>query len=360
MNNLFSWIKILDCTRVFSWPFATRYFADYGAEVIKIETPDFFDESRKFSPLKNWKSGYFEILNRGKKSISLDLKNNAEREIFYTLIQEVDIFVENFSPDVKNKLKIDYTTLTKINPRLIYGSINGYGENMDKRAYDVIIQAECWLASLNGEDKPMKNATSIIDTFSGTSLALAISSLLYKREITGTWGFVNVPMIACGIQLLEQNLIETSITWKNPAMVGNLDNAIFPFGFFDAKNGSISLAIGNDILWEKFTTHFLTWFQQQFISNQERLNNREQIVCYMENEFKKYNVTELISLLQDIGIPCGKINSMTDLLEEDFFRKEKYIQSIQDIDLWECTMPYEFTKYGSYPIEKYRKSPYIW
>ncbi|MDQ7022120.1 MAG: CoA transferase [Candidatus Gracilibacteria bacterium] len=159
-NNLFSGIKILDCSRVFSGPFSTRYFADYGAEVIKVETEESYDESRDFGPLKNGKSGYFEILNRGKKSINLNLKNEKDLDIFYKLIKEVDIFVENFSPDTKNRLKINYDILSKINPKLIYGSINGYGENLNKRAYDVIVQAECGLASLNGESKPMKKCNS--------------------------------------------------------------------------------------------------------------------------------------------------------------------------------------------------------
>ncbi len=230
-----------------------------------METEDNYDESRNFTPLKNSKSWYFEVLNRWKKSINLNLKDEKDLDIFYKMIKEVDIFVENFSPDTKNRLKINYEILKKINPRLIYGTINWYWENLNKRAYDVIVQAECWLASLNWEKEPMKNATAIIDTFSWLSLSLAISSLLYKREKTGLWDFVNIPMVAAWIQMLENNLIETSITWKNPELTWNWDNAIFPFWFFKTKTWSISIAIWNDNLWNNFTDNILLELKNKYL-----------------------------------------------------------------------------------------------
>ncbi len=177
--------------------------------------------------------------------------------VFYAFIKTGDVSLENFSPEVKEKLNIDYVTLSKINPQLIYWSLNWYWENINKKAYDVIIQAESWLASVNGVKNPMKNATAIIDSFSWLSLVLAISSLLYKREFTGKWDFVNIPMIASWIQMLEQNLIETSIESINPKLTWNHDNAIFPFWFFQVKYWEIALAIGNDTLWEKFTHNII-------------------------------------------------------------------------------------------------------
>ncbi|MFA6090845.1 MAG: CoA transferase [Candidatus Gracilibacteria bacterium] len=252
MDKLFEGIKVIDCSRIFSGPFCSRFFSDYGAEVIKIETPDFFDESRGFYPIKNGKSGYFEVLNRGKKSRNIDIKTPKGLDEFYALIEETDIFIENFSPGVKKRLKIDYETLSKINPRLIYGSVNGYGENWDKKAYDVIIQAESGIASFNGEDKPIKNATAMIDALSGNSLALGIASLLYKREKTGKGDFVNVSMISCGFQLLKQNIIATSITGLNPDFPGNQDTSIFPFGFYKTQDGNIAIAINSvKILFQK-------------------------------------------------------------------------------------------------------------
>lgn len=360
MNTLFQKIKIIDATRVFSWPFASRYFSDYGAEVIKIESTENFDESRKFAPLKNEVSGYFEVLNRWKKSITLNLKNEKDLSIFYGLIQESDIFLENFSPNVKKKLKIDYATLSTINPKLIYGSLNAYWENMDKKAYDVIIQAESGFASLSGETQPMKNATAIIDAFSGLSLSLWITSLLYAREITGKWDWVNIPMMACGIQLLEQNLIQSSMIWFNPVLTWNHDNAIFPFWFFKVCDGEIALAIGNDHLWQKFTQHIVPELFWKYNSNQERLENKNDLISIIEKTFLKYSKIQLQKKLTDIWIPCGKINTMQDILEDNYFYEEKYIKKMYHEQLWEIVVPFEFIKYWSYTMESLQPSPSLW
>jgi len=297
MNNLFSGVKILDCTRVFSWPFASRYFSDYWAEVLKIETERNYDEARKFSPIIWDKSLYFEILNRWKKSLYIDFKKEKDLNLFYELVKDADIFLENFSANVKNKLKINYEILSKINSKLIYWSLNWYWENSDKKAYDSIIQAESGFSSLSWIEEPMKNATAIIDAFSGTNLVLAVSSLLYKREKTGFWGFVNIPMIASGIQLLEQNLTQTSINWKNPDFVWNWDNAIFPFGFFKAKDWNISIAIWNEILWNNFKQTFLNNIKWDYNSNQERLNSKDFLKEEIEKKFSEFSIENLSKLL---------------------------------------------------------------
>ncbi|MDD5213713.1 MAG: CoA transferase [Candidatus Gracilibacteria bacterium] len=357
MENLFTGIKVLDCSRIFSGPFCTRYFADYGADVLKIETENFFDESRLFYPIKNGKSGYFEVLNRGKKSINLDIKTADGLALFYELIKEVDIFVENFSPSVKKRLKIDYETLSTINPRLIYGSVNGYGENWDKKAYDVIVQAESGIASFNGEDKPIKNATAMIDAFSGNSLALGIASLLYKREKTGNGDFVNVSMIACGFQLLKQNITATSISGKNPDFPGNQDTSIFPFGFYKTGDGNISIAIGNDVLWERFCENIIPDIAGKYSSNSLRMAASEHLVKNMEYQFDAYKTDDLVKKLEDLGIPCGKIASMTDLIANPKFFENKYLSKFNHPELGKIVVPYKFVDFKSYEIEPLKLAP---
>lgn len=359
MEKLFEWIRVLDCSRIFSGPFCTRYFSDYGAEVLKIETENFFDESRLFYPLKNWKSGYFEVLNRWKKSINIDIKTDTWLKLFYELIKEVDIFVENFSPSVKKRLKIDYETLSKINPRLIYWSVNWYWENIDKKAYDVIVQAESWIASFNWEDKPIKNATAMIDAFSGNSLALWIASLLYKREKTGKWDFVNVSMIACWFQLLKQNITATSITWKNPEFPGNQDTSIFPFGFYKTWDGNISIAIWNDVLWERFCENIIPEIVWEFSSNALRMANKDHLVKLMEYKFDAYLTDELVKKLESLWIPCGKIASMTDLINTPEYFREWYLKKFNHPELGEIVVPYKFVDFKSFSIEELKLAPNI-
>src|SRR5436190_764977 len=150
MATLFEGIRILDLTKVFSGPFATRQFADYGAEVIKIENTEHPDDSRQFPPLKNGWSGYFEILNRNKKGIGLNLKDEKDRKKFYKLCETSDIIVENLTPQTKYNLKIDYEKIKKINPTIIYASLSGINQKSNRKYYDVIAQAESGLMSLSG------------------------------------------------------------------------------------------------------------------------------------------------------------------------------------------------------------------
>lgn len=357
MEKLFEWVKVVDCSRIFSGPFCSRYFADYGREVIKIETENFFDESRLFYPLKNGKSWYFEVLNRWKKSVNIDIKTEKWLASFYELIREADIFIENFSPNVKKRLKIDYETLSKINPRLIYGSVNWYWENWDKKAYDVIVQAESWIASFNWEDKPIKNATAMIDAFSWNSLALWIASLLYKREKTWVWDFVNVSMIACGFQILKQNITATSITWINPEFPGNQDTSIFPFWFYKTQDWNISIAIWNDVLWERFCENIIPELAWKYSSNQARMKAKDHLVKTMEYIFDEYKTSELQEKLENLWIPCGKIASMTDLIENTKFFDENYLKKINHPELGEIVVPYEFIQFKKYKIEDIKYSP---
>lgn len=359
MDNLFTWIKVLDCSRVFSWPFCTRYFSDYWAEVLKIETENFFDESRLFYPLKNWKSGYFEVLNRGKKSINVDIKTSDGLALFYELIKEVDVFVENFSPWVKKRLKIDYEILSAINPRLIYASVNWYWENSDKKAYDVIVQAESGIASFNWEYKPIKNATAMIDAFSGNSLALGIASLLYKREKTGKGDFVNVSMISCGFQILKQNITATSITGKNPEFPGNQDTSIFPFGFYKTWDWNIAIAIWNDVLWERFCENIIPEAAWKYSSNSLRMLSKDYLVKLMEYTFDDYKTDELVIKLENLWIPCWKIASMTDLINNKSYFDSQYLTKYKHPELWEIVVPYKFVDFKSYPIEAMKSAPDI-
>lgn len=362
MSNIFSWLKVLDCTRVFSWPFASRYFADYWAEVIKIETKNNFDEARYFTPIKNDFSWYFEILNRWKKSLNLNLKNKRDLNIFYKLIKESDIFLENFSPNIKNKLKISYKSLKKINKKIIYWSLNWYWEYNNKKAYDTIIQAECGLASLNWEIKPMKNATSIIDTFSWNTLALWVTSLLYKREQTWIWWFVNIPMIACWLQLTEANITEYSITKTNPSFVWNWDISIFPFWFFKAWklwNENISIAIWNNELWKKFVLEFMPEISWKYLNNQERLKNKVFLTNKIESSFSEFEINDLINLLNKIWIPNSKINKMSDIFQNKELYKNNFLKKVKHKYLWDIVVPYEYIKYWDYNIEEYKFSPYF-
>lgn len=317
MAALFSGLKIIDLTRVFSGPFATRLFADYGAEVIKIEHDAAPDDARAYPPLINGWSGYYELLNRNKSLLRLNLKDANDLAAFYDLCTNADVIVENLTPPTKYKLKIDYSTLQAINPRLIYASLSGRGQHDDRGYYDVLAQAESGLLSLSGiEDQPMKIGPSVVDAFSGSMLAFGIAAALYYREHTGLGQYLDLNMLACSMNLLESNLTETSITGTNPLRTGNHDNLIAPFGVYQAQDGRIALAVGNDRQWlalSQFLNAHVSVDAALFATNGQRLNQQQQLTVLIERVFCQYSRQELESLLEARQIPCAAVNEMTDV-----------------------------------------------
>lgn len=351
MNNkqtkkqvLFDSITVLDLTKVFSGPFATRHFADYGAKVIKIENLKAGgDDSRNFPPRKNNWSGYYEILNRNKQSITLDLKNKDDLQIFYELAKKADIIVENYSPSVKKRLLIDYPEIKKINPQIIYASLSGTYADSDRRYYDIIAQAESGFVSLCGNaDQPVKAGPAIMDSFSGLKLAFAISSALYYRQVHNKGQQIFVSMLGAGLDLLEQNLIQASVENKNPKRLGNIDNAIAPFGLYEAKDGLIALAVGNDKLWvllKQFLEQHANFDNNKFTTTDLRLQNNVELKELIEEVFLRFNKKELGELLGEIGIPCGVVNEMMDIVNNKEYKNKNLIYNIQNSNNDSCVLP---------------------
>src|SRR5438034_1235347 len=306
MQNIFSGVRIIDITKVFSGPFATRMLADYGAEVIKIESEANYDDSRNYPPYKdNW-SGYYEILNRNKYGISLSLKYDDDLKKLYRLIKEADVFVENLTPSTKYKLKVDYAVLKAINPKIIYASLSGIGQDSNKRYYDVIAQAQSGLMSLSGyQSGPMKIGPSVVDAFSGMTLAFGIASALFYREKTGKGQYLDVSMLSSAMYLLESNLIEYSIVKKNPIRAGNHDNAISPFGAYKAKDAFIVIAAGNENIWKVFADFLkkhISFDETLFSSNLLRLKNNNVLTEIIEKVLAKYNVSEIEKIFSETNI----------------------------------------------------------
>jgi len=326
MGSIFQGIKIIEVAKVFSGPFATRMFADYGAEVIKIEHETNADDTRYFEPLKNNWSGYYEMLNRNKKGVSLNLKDEHDLQKLYTLIKDADVFVENLTPSTKYKLKIDYETLKVFNPRLIYASLSGVGQDEDRRYYDIIAQAQSGLLSLSGTAaKPMKIAPAIVDPFAGMTLAFGIASALFYREKAGKGQYIDVSMLSSAMNLLENNVVEYSVARKNPLRPGNQDNAIAPFGVYRAKDAYIVVAAGNEKLWNILAT-FLKghsrFDESLFASNTLRLKHKEQLTESIEKVFARYTADDLEQELSGRGLPCSRVYEMSDVAtsEENFKR----------------------------------------
>ena len=318
MSGPLSGIKVLDLTRVLAGPYATMILSDLGADVIKIEQPEIGDESRNFGPFKNGFSLYFMSVNRGKRSITLDLKTDRGKDIFKQLVKQSDILVENFRPGTMKKLGLDYETLAAEHPALIYAACSGFGQTgpfAEKGAYDMIIQGMGGIISITGEPDgpPVRVGTSISDITAALFTTIGILSALHNRNSTGKGQLVDVAMLDSLVAVLENAIVRYFATDEIPQPLGSRHPAITPFEAFESADGHIIIAIGNDTLWAKFCEHVdqkNLISDPRFRTNVERTANHSELFPILSEIMRQRTTDEWIDALENIGVPCGPINTI--------------------------------------------------
>lgn len=282
-------IKVLDFTRVLAGPYCTMILANMGAEIIKIERPGSGDDSRDFGPFMNGQSAYFVSINRGKKSIALDLKSPKAIELVKELVKEVDIVAENFRPGTMEKLGLGYEELKKINPKLIFATMSGFGQTgpYSKRpAYDMIVQGMGGIMSITGEEggDPVRVGTSIGDITAGMFGTIGILAALVDRDISGEGRMVDVAMLDGQLSILENAISRYTATGEIPKPLGARHPSIAPFEAYKTKDSYVIVACGNDALWEKFcklTSREDLLAMDEFKTNPDRVKNVRKLKEYM-------------------------------------------------------------------------------
>jgi CoA:oxalate CoA-transferase len=329
-------IKVLDLTRVLAGPYATMILGDLGAEVIKIEQPGVGDESRNFGPFKNGFSLYFMSVNRGKRSMTLDLKTARGKTIFKQLVKQSDILVENFRPGTMEKFGLDYGTLAAEHPSLIYAACSGFGQTgpfAQQGAYDMIIQGMGGIISITGEPDgpPVRVGTSISDITAALFTTIGILSALHHRNSTGKGQLVDVAMLDSLVAVLENAIVRYFATDEIPQPLGSRHPAITPFEAFESADGHIIIAIGNDVLWAKFCEHVdqkNLIFGPRFCSNAERTANHSELFPILSNIMRQRTTDEWINALEEIGVPCGPINTIDKVVNHPQVQAREMITQV--------------------------------
>lgn len=329
-------IKVLDLTRVLAGPYTTMILADLGAEVIKIEHPDTGDESRNFGPFKNGFSLYFMSVNRGKRSVTLNLKSHRGKSIFKQLVKQNDILVENFRPGTMKRLGLDYDTFAVEHPQLIYASCSGFGQTgpfAEKGAYDMIIQGMGGIISITGEPdgSPVRVGTSISDITAALFTTIGLLSALHHRNITGKGQYVDVAMLDSLVAVLENAIIRYSATGENPQPLGSRHPVITPFESFKSSDGNIIIAIGNDVLWSRFCEYverkdLIT--DARFNTNNKRTDNHDELHPILSDIMSKKTTVEWIEALENIGVPCGPINTIDKVVNHPQIEAREMIAKV--------------------------------
>lgn len=336
MSGPLTGIKVLDLTRVLAGPFTTMILGDLGADVIKIEQPEIGDEARNFGPFKNGFSLYFMSVNRGKKSVTLNLKSDQGKSIFRQLVQQSDILVENFRPGTMKKYGLDYETLSTEHPSLIYAACSGFGQTgpfSQKGAYDMIIQGMGGIISITGEPDgpPVRVGTSISDITAALFTTIGILSALHHRSLSGKGQFVDVSMLDSLVAVLENAIVRYFTTDAIPQPLGSRHPVITPFEAFESADGYVIIAIGNDTLWSKFCEHtdrIDLISDHRFCTNAKRTVNHSDLFPILSEIMRQKTTDAWIKDLEEIGVPCGPINRIDKVVNHAQIRAREMITEV--------------------------------
>ena len=357
-------IKILDLSRILAGPYATMLLHELGAEIIKVERPGNGDDARYYGPFKNEQSVYFISINRGKKSITLNLKSDEGINIIKNMVKDFDIVIENFRPGTMEKLGIGYDVLKEINPKLIYAATSGFGHTgpeSHKPAYDMLVQAMGGMMSITGwEDMPpTRVGMSIGDIGTALFTSIGINAALFQREKTGLGQKVDIAMLDCQIALLENALVRYQVDGEPPIPHGNHHPTITPFQAFKAKDEYFVLALGNDNLWRRFCNVFgredlIT--DERFLTNDERTKNRKIIIPILEKIFIEKTAIEWTEFFDSHGIPSGPINSMDKVVENKQLQSRNMFVEVNDEKAGKIKIAGNPIKMSTIPEEETRQT----
>ncbi len=321
-------LKVVELARVLAGPWAGQTFADLGAEVIKVESPD-GDDTRAWGPPfvtrdDDVSAAYFHATNRGKASVTADFRTPEGQEKVRALIADADVLIENFKVGGLKKYGLDYDSVKQINPRLVYCSITGFGQTgpYAKRAgYDFIIQGMSGLMSITGETdgQPQKAGVATTDVFTGVYAVAGVLAALYQRQTTGRGQHVDMALLDVAVAVTANQALNYLTTGVAPLRMGNAHPNLVPYQVFDCADGHIVIATGNDRQYQSLCqilglAELAT--APDFLHNKDRLANRRVLIARLNGETAQRNKAELLAACEAGGVPAGPINTMDEVMAD--------------------------------------------
>lgn len=338
MRGPLSGITVVDLSRILAGPYCTMLMAELGARVIKVEPPGKGDDAREYGPFIKGRSTYFASINRGKQSIALDLKADADKRIFEKLLERADVLVENFRPGTMEKLGYGWETLHPRYPKLIYACASGFGHtgpNSKDPAYDMVVQGMGGMMSVTGYpgEPPARVGMSIGDIGAGLYTAIAVNAALVHRIKTGESTKVDIGMFDCQLALLENAVMRYTVEGEIPGPLGARHPTITPFQAFRTGDGNIIIAAGNDGLFVKLAEAIARPDMAQnadYKTNALRLKNQTKLQEEIEAVLAKKTTAQWIELIGKAGVPCGPINNIAQALEHPQVAARNMLVSVPD------------------------------
>jgi crotonobetainyl-CoA:carnitine CoA-transferase CaiB-like acyl-CoA transferase len=321
-------IRVIELARILAGPWAGQTLADLGADVIKVEAPE-GDDTRRWGPpfIDNGgeqTAAYFHATNRGKRGITCDFRTEEGQETVRRLVAEADVVIENFKLGGLAKYGLDYESLRKVNPRLVYCSITGFGQTgpyAHRAGYDFIIQGMAGLMSVTGEPdgQPQKAGVAVTDVFTGIYAATAILAALVQRGRTGEGQHIDMALMDVATAIMANQSLNYLATGVAPQKMGNAHPNLAPYAVFDCADGWVILATGNDGQYRKLCGILgLPELAEapDFLTNADRVTNRAELTRLLTNATKTFSKAELLAACEAEGVPAGPINNMAEVFAD--------------------------------------------
>ena len=332
-------IRVLDLTRALAGPFCTLMLGDYGADVIKIEIPGSGDDTRTWGPpFIGEESAYFLSINRNKRSLTLNFKNDKAKQIFLELAKDADVIVENFTPGVMDRFGLGYDVGKEVNPGIVFCSISGFGQTGPYRsrpAYDQIMQGISGLMSITGEPdgEPQKVGIAVADIGAGMWAAFAVMAAIYNRSHKGDGQgqYIDISMMDAQVAWLTYQAANFFANGTPPKRLGAAHPNLVPYqAFMCQDNKYLNLAVGSERIWERFCEGMgMPELRENpdYRTNVERAQNRAKIVPYLQEIFIKRPVGHWVEKLQSVSVPCGPINDLEDVFSDpQLLSREMFVE----------------------------------
>ncbi|WP_430465823.1 CaiB/BaiF CoA transferase family protein [Tabrizicola sp.] len=328
MNAPLSGIKVVELARILAGPWAGQTLADLGADVIKVEAPE-GDDTRRWGPPFIDRDGeqsaaYFHATNRGKRGITCDFRTSEGQETVRRLVADADVVIENFKVGGLAKYGLDYASLAKVNPRLVYCSITGFGQTgpyAHRAGYDFIIQGMAGLMSVTGapDGQPQKVGVAVTDIFTGVYAATAILAALVQRGVTGTGQHIDMALLDVATSIMANQAMNYLVSGKAPGLMGNAHPNLAPYAVFDCADGWIILATGNDAQYQRLCGILgLEDMAQapEFLTNADRIANRAAMTARLTQATQRWAKADLLQACEDQGVPAGPINDLAEVFDD--------------------------------------------
>ena len=318
-------IRVLDFSHALAGPYCTLLLADFGASVFKLESPSGGDMGRGWGPpFAGSQSYFFRGLNRGKAGISIDLKQPEGIDLCLRLIERMDVLVENFRPGTMDRLGLGYAPASKCNPRLIYCSISGYGQegpSRDQAAMDLIVECSSGFMSITGTEagEQVRSGYAVADINAGLFSVIGILMALRARDVTGRGQYVDVSMLDGMISAMSSNYMTFLGSGNVPGPLGSAFPTVVPYRVFDAQDRSFSIAVGSEKLWSAFCRAIERPDLEnhpEYCSNGQRVINRHALETILASVFRERSAAEWIERMGAAGIPCSPVRTFAEVAED--------------------------------------------